>query len=190
MKKPFRLSSLACLLTSKSRSGPISMEIYRPPSLWHKGWAYSMLVREKELELVEAIGPSTKGQRVDQEGRKMGSILLKKRRGERLRSPSQKKKENKDKRRAMLGRRKSRGPSSAITMVGILSFATAKNGKKPKRSYRTWEKSNFTLFAHFGRWLIEVCRGPKSQERERPRTCTQGNTLTRSWANQIIALTY
>ena len=33
-------------------------------------------------------------------------------------------------------------------------------------------------------------RRPKIQEWERPRTCTQGSTLTCSWANQSITLKY
>ena len=33
-----------------------------------------------------------------------------------------------------------------------------------------------------------MCWGSKSQERERPRTCIQGSTLTRSRTKQSIAL--
>ena len=33
---------------------------------------------------------------------------------------------------------------------------------------------------------VEMCRGPKSQEWERPRTCTEGSAFTRSWAKQIL----
>ena len=37
---------------------------------------------------------------------------------------------------------------------------------------------------------VDLCRGPKSQERERPRTCTYGSTMTRSWGKQSILLNY
>lgn len=69
MKKPFRRSLQACLLTSRSSSGPI--EICRLPSLWRKGWTCFVPVHERELELVRVVGPSIKGQRVDKGRRKV-----------------------------------------------------------------------------------------------------------------------
>lgn len=53
--------------------------------------------------------------------------------------------------RATLAKRKSRVLLSAITMATIVSFAIVKNGRRPRKSLRTQEKSSLVPLTDTGR---------------------------------------